>query len=452
MSYTQTFKIVKGRDIKIQGAAQKKIVKLTPPKRLAVQPSNFQGLKLRLSVKEGDQIKLGSTLLTDKINADIKILSPASGKVIAVNRGEKRALLSVVVEADRENEVESFKTFDDVSIANLSREEVLSHLLNGGLWPTIRQRPFSKIADPKANPKSIFIHAMNTEPLAPDLDFILEGQEENFQTGINIIKTLTQGDVNLCVKQGSQSKALTQSQNVKIYGFTGPHPAGNVSIHIHYIDPINKGDVVWYIEAQDVLRIAALFLEGAYPTERVVAITGQRAKSCIYVKTHVGASLTSILEDSNFDSVRLISGSILTGVNVGKDGFLGFYDSQISIIPEGGTREFLGWLMPGFNKYTFSKAYASTFFPKKEYSLDTDKNGSDRAIVLNHIYDELVPLDILIYFLIRAVVSGDIDEAEKLGILECDEEDFALCTFACPSKTDVGLTIKEGLDLIEREG
>ena len=256
----------------------------------------------------------------------------------------------------------------------------------------------------------------------------------------------------MCISSGAKSKALTQTKGVQTHQFSGPHPAGNVSTHIHHIDPIHKGDMVWYVEAQDVVRIASLLLNGAYPTERVVAVTGEGAVRRVYMKTCVGAPLATLLHSADLSQMRCLSGSVLTGRDVGADGHLCFYDSQITVIPRGGQRKLLGWMLPGFNKYTFSKTYASAFLPEKEMSLDTDENGSHRAMVLNHIYDSLVPLDIMTYFLLKAVIAGEIEEAENLGILECDEEDFALCSFACPSKTDVGGIIGEGLALIEREG
>jgi len=239
---------------------------------------------------------------------------------------------------------------------------------------------------------------------------------------------------------------------VQTHSFSGPHPAGNVSTHIHCVDPINKGDLVWYVEAQDVLRVASLFLNGTYPTERIIAVTGEGAEGHqFYAKTTEGVSISALLGDTDSQNLRYLSGSILTGKEVSRYGYVRFYDTQVTVIPEGGKRELLGWLAPGFNKYSFSKTFVSAFLPETEVSLDSDEHGSHRAIVLNHIYDSLVPLDIMTYFLLKAVISGNIEEAEQLGILECDEEDFALCTFACPSKTDVGGIISQGLVQIEKE-
>lgn len=449
-----TFSIKKGRDIRLKGAAKNELVERSLPKYVAVQPLDFKGLKLRLSVKVEDTVKVGTSVFADKVIPDIRVASPVSGKVIAINRGEKRALLSLVIETDGKQDVESFQKFSEEQIKSVSKQDVIDTLLKGHLWPVVRQRPFSKIANPQEKPKAVFIHAMNTEPLALDIDCILENREKEFQIGLDILKNLTDGEMHLCVKEGSQSAALTQAKNVQTHTFSGPHPAGNVSTHIHRVDAINKGDLVWYIEAQDVLRVASLFLNGTYPTERIVAVTGEGVSDQrrVYAKTVMGAPLTSLLEGDGLQHMRCLSGSVLNGKDVGADGFICFYDSQVTVIPEGGRRELLGWLSPGVNKYTFSKTFISAFLPQREISLDSDEHGSHRTIVLNNVYDSLIPLDIMTYFLLKAVLSGNIEEAEELGILECDEEDFALCTFACPSKTDVGGIIREGLDLIEKEG
>ncbi|HQP09808.1 MAG TPA: Na(+)-translocating NADH-quinone reductase subunit A [Candidatus Omnitrophota bacterium] len=446
-----TFTLRKGRNIRIKGAARKEIVQLPLPKQIGIQPSDFKGLKLRPVVKIGDRVKVGSPLLEDKIRPEIRIASPASGTVAAINRGEKRALLSVVVETDGKQEQEAFEKIPGLP-SHLSREDVIRILLHGNLWPVIRQRPFSKVADPHDTPKSIFIHAMNTEPLAPDLDVILEGQQPAFQVGLHILKKLTDGELHLCTSGEAKSKTLTQASGVQKHSFSGPHPAGNVSTHIHWVDPISKGDIVWYIEAADVLRVARLFLEGVHVSNRIVAVTGEGAQGhhC-YANTVIGAPVRSLLGGHIPSGMRCLSGSVLAGKDVSEEGFVRFYDAQVTIIPEGGKREFLGWLSPGINKYSFSRLFVSSFLRESERSLDSDKHGSDRAIVLNGIYDSLVPLDIMTYFLVRAVLAKDIEEAEALGILECDGEDFALCSFACPSKTDIGSIIDDGLALIDKD-
>ncbi len=446
------YTIKKGRDIKIKGLAQQSLKSISLPKTVAIQPPDFKNIKPKLLVKVGDEVKVGRPILFDKNNEAIKILSPASGTISAVNRGEKRALLEVVIQTSSDQNSLEFKKFSQDDISKAGNKDILNALLDGGLFSAIRQRPFSKFAHQESEPKSIFVHAMNTEPLAADVDFVLEGQEKEFQAGLDALSKLTKGDVHLCVSANAKSKALTDAKNVKIQKFSGPHPAGNVSTHISRVDPINKGDIIWYVEAQDVIRIAKLLLDGKYSAERIVAVTGDGAKEKYYAKTLVGAPLSDLLQGSDLSDKRCISGSVLSGRVVGKDGFVGYYDSQITIIREGGDRKLIGWMWPGFNLYSFSQTFVSSFLPKKEYSLDADENGGHRAIVLNHLYDEYVALNVMTYFLIKAVYSGDLDEAEKLGILECDEEDFALATFACPSKFDVGAIVRRGLDQIEKEG
>jgi Na+-transporting NADH:ubiquinone oxidoreductase subunit A len=447
-----TYRIKKGRDIRIKGAALKTIEDVPLPPQIAIQPDNFRGVEPRLQVKEGESVKVGSPLFHDKKNSAIVFVSPASGTVAAINRGEKRRLLEVVIACDGRQETLSFPPVRPEIIASLSRQEIISRLLVGGVWPCLRQRPFSKIAHPQEEPKAIFVQAMNTEPLALEVGVILEGKEKSFQVGLQILSKLTTGDVHLCYRAGETLTALTQATDVRCHTFAGPHPAGNVSTHIYHIDPIRKGEVVWYIRAEDVLRVAAIFTQGTFDPQRFVAVTGEGAPQRTYKKTIIGAPLKSLLGGPVAQGMRYISGSILTGTAVGAQGYLCFYDSQITVIPEGGKREFLGWLFPGLKKYTFTRMFASAGKSRWEASLDTDEHGSHRAIVMNDVYDKYMALDIPVYFLLKAVMVGELEEAERLGILECDEEDFALCTFACPSKVDVGGVIRKGLDLIEREG
>lgn len=447
-----SFNIITGKDIKLRGAARKEYIDVLSPKTVAIQPPDFRGLKPRVLVKEGDSVKRGSVIMEDKAIDGLKLLSPVAGKVKAVNRGAKRALMSVVVENNKSTDAENFKKYDASGISGLKRDEIIQNLLAGGLWPCVRQRPFAKVASPSDMPKVIFVRATNTDPLAADADFILNDQEQDFQNGLDIISKLTDGKTHVCVKNTANSAALTSAKGVEVHLFSGPHPAGNIGTLIHKVDPINKGDIVWYIEAQDVIRIAQLFSTGQYPNRCVVALTGEGVKDNVYAFAITGTSFKDLLSGSKLDGNRCITGSVLSGRDVGQEGFLGFYDSQITVIPEGGTREILGWLVPGFKKYTLSHTYASAFLPEKEVSLDTDENGGHRAIVLNHVYDSYVALDVVTFFLLKAIIAEDIDEAERLGILECDEEDFALCTFACPSKTDVGAIIRRGLDIIEKEG
>lgn len=447
-----SFTIKNGKNIKLAGGAKKETATPGLPAKVGIQPPDFRGLKPRLAVKEGDQVKVGSPVLTDKAIEGLQIVSPASGRVVAINRGDKRALLSIVIEIDGKQDKETFDIYSASQLSGLKREDVIKNLLNSGLWPVIRQRPFTKIANPKDAPKSIFVHAMSTEPLAADVDYLLEGKTADFQAGLSILKKLTDGAVNLCIDNASKSEVFTNIKDAQVHRFSGPHPTGNVGTHIHYVDPIQKGDLVWFVEAVDVARVGALFLKGTYPFEKTVAVTGEGAKNKVYVKSVEGAPVSFLAQGSDLQKVRCISGSVFSGRNVGAEGFIGFYNQQLMLLPEGGKRELLGWLTPGFNKFSFSHTYPTAFLPSENVSLTTDENGSHRAIVLNHVYDSLNTLDILTYFLLKAIYVNDIEEAEKLGILECDSEDFALCTFACPSKVDVAAIIREGLEVIEHEG
>lgn len=447
-SYTFT----KGKDIKLKGAAGDEVSDVLSPRIVAIQPPDFRGLKPRLAVAEGDSVKMGTPVITDKEIDGLCLVSPVSGKVKAINRGLKRALLSVVIENDGKNTAESFPSHAPDKLAKLKKAETIQALLKAGLWPAFRQRPFSKIASPKDEPKSIFVHAVNTEPLAADMAKILDGKEKFFQAGLDVLTGLTAGKVHVCAKSGAKPEILTNAKGVECHTFSGPHPAGNVSTLIQAVDPINKGDIVWYVEAQEVARIGRFFLEGTYPQQVVVALTGEGCAKTGYARTVQGAAIKELLPGTQFEGKRCITGSVLAGREIGADGFIGFYDTQISVVPEGGHRELLGWLMPGAKKYTLSHTYLSAFLPEQEASLDTDENGGHRAIVLNDTYDKYINLDIVTYFLLKAVIAGDIDEAERLGILECDAEDFALCSFACPSKVNVGAIIRRGLDVIEKEG
>ena len=453
-------KIRRGRDIRLIGAANPVFQEIGLPPRVAVQPPDFRGVRVRLLAKEGDTVKVGTPVLQDKKDTDLHLVSPVSGKVVAINRGEKRALLEIVIETDGRQEAESFLKFSAEQIKGLSRQDLVEHLTRTGLWPALRQRPFSHIASRQEIPKSIFVQAINTEPLALDISEIFHQNPETpeaFRAGLEVLTKLTDGAVHVCAAAGATADVLKSEpghDRVRLHHFSGPHPAGNVSTLIHYIDPIEKGDIVWYIGAEDVIRIGKTLAEGAYWPQKFVAVVGEgiEKEARTYKETVIGAPVAFLAGGKVSEKYRYISGSVLSGRDVGLNGHLGYFHNLLTGIPAGGQREFLGWLSPGWNKFSFSKTFLSALRPGGEVSLDTNKNGGDRAIVLNHIYDKYVPLDVMTYFLIRAVIGGDIEEAERLGILECDEEDFALCSFVCPSKTDIGGIIRDGLDLIEKEG
>jgi Na+-transporting NADH:ubiquinone oxidoreductase subunit A len=444
------YKIRKGLNISLAGEADKFFGNITPADLYAVKPGDFHGLVPKLEVNEGSEVKAGTTLFVDKNQPEICFTSPVSGKVISINRGERRAILEVVVRADSIQEYESFSAGNPLIMLH---EEVRKILLMSGLWPAIRQRPYNIMASPKDMPKSIFVSAFDTAPLAPDYDFIVQGAEADFQVGINVLSRLTSGKVHVNVSdEYPASPAFTRVHNAQTNYFRGPHPTGNPSIQIQRIDPVNKGEVVWVVSPQHVISIGRLFTKGIYDASRLVALTGSEVIKPRYYRIISGTSIKSITEGNVRKSDhRYISGNPLTGKLVSPGGFLGYYDSQLTIIPEGDHFEFLGWALPGFNKYSFSRSFWSWLMPDRVYELDTNIHGGQRAFVMTGLYEKVFPLNIYPMQLLKAILAEDIDQMERLGIYEVAEEDFALCEFVCPSKTEMQTLIRKGLDLMKQE-
>ncbi|MEZ5195480.1 MAG: Na(+)-translocating NADH-quinone reductase subunit A [Bacteroidales bacterium] len=404
----------------------------------------------KLFVKEGDKVKAGTPVFFHKYRENVIFTSPVSGTITEIYRGAKRKMLEIRIEADDMKEYVDFGK-DDPAILN--KEKVTQKLLKSGVWSYIRQRPYSVIANPEDNPKAIFISAFDSAPLAPDYDFILENEEKNFQAGIDALSKLTSGKIHLNVKEGqTSSKLFLNAKGVQINHFSGPHPAGNVGIQIHKIDPVNKGDIVWYVKPDDVALIGKLFTEGIYDATKIIALTGSEVSKPQYYKIIAGSSILPLVKDNvKTSNVRFISGNVLTGTKVEKSGYLGFYDSQISVIPEGDYFEFFGWGMPRFDKFSFSKSFFSWLTPNKKYKLDTNLNGGHRAFVITGEYEKVFPMDIYPMQLLKAIMVKDIDLMENLGIYEVDEEDFALCEFIDVSKTEMQATVREGLDYMLKE-
>ena len=446
---SKTIKLRKGFDIKMQGAAEHIFFQNPMPETVALKPTDFVGMTAKMVVKEGDKVLAGDPLFIDKFHSEIQFASPVSGVVAAVNRGERRALLNVVVKPDAEIE---YKKFENGSLDSMSREQVIAAMLNAGVWPFVKQRPYDVIANPNDKPKSIHISAFDSAPLAPDYTFALEESAADFQVGINALKKLTDGAVNLNIYKEERAKTtFTQVTGVEQNFFQGPHPAGNVGVQIHHIDPINKGDVVWVVNPQDVIIIGRLFSKGIFDARVVVALTGQ-VKNPRYYKTILGASIKSFLAaESLSDDMRVISGNVLTGTKLGKDDYISFYDSQVTVIEEGNKPTFMGWLAPGFGKYSFSRAFFSWLQPNKKYMLNTNYNGGARAFVFTGIYEQVLPMDIYPMQLLKAIITEDIDKMEQLGIYEVVPEDFALCEFVCPSKIEIQSILRQGLDTIRKE-
>ncbi|NTW25719.1 MAG: Na(+)-translocating NADH-quinone reductase subunit A [Lentimicrobium sp.] len=444
----RTITLNKGLNIRLKGEAEKNLRESTSL-HFALKPTDFIGVFPRMLVKEGDTVKAGTPLFIDKYRENICFTSPVSGTVAEIKRGDKRVLLEVRIETDGKNSQENFGSADP---AKLSKSEITEKLLKSGLWSLIRQRPYGIIANPEQTPKAIHISAFDTAPLAPDYDFIVSGKGDSFQAGLDALAKLTNGKVHLNVSANTSAKEFLDSRNVEITTFKGPHPAGNVGIQIHHIDPINKGDVVWFAGVQDVITIGNLFRQGVYNPEIIVALAGSEVKKTAYFKTRRGACISKIVEGNVKEgTVRYISGNVLTGSTIRHDSFIGFYDSMISIIPEGNYHEFLGWALPGLDKLSFSRSFFSWLTPSKQYKVDTNLHGGERALVMTGKFEEVFPMDILPMQLIKASLAEDIELMEKLGIYEIEPEDMALCEFIDTSKTEIQSIIRNGLELVRKE-
>jgi len=446
------YRIKKGYDIPVKGKAERRLSELPAPPFVGVHPTSFAGVKPKLKVAVDDRVKVGTPLFFDKNHPEIMFCSPGSGKISAIDYGPRRVIERIVIACDDQTLFDSKPVHDTQEIASMQRDDLIAELLAGGVWPFIRQRPFDKIADPSLTPKSIFVNFMDTAPLAADQEFALEGRENEFAAGLTAMKVLSGGKL-FVIGARDLSKSFKSYTEAEYHSFSGPHPAGLVSTHIGRLDPINQGQWIWYVNARDVVAIGHFLLTGHYPIERVVAIAGSGASDRAYVKTQLGAQIQNLVGDSgDSGSLRYISGNLLTGTVSSPDRFLELYDAQVTVIAEGDERHFLGWIMPGLSKWSFGRTMLSSFMPGKRFEMDTNLNGGPRAIVQSGLWERVVALDIHPEFLIKAAVANDIEGMEKLGIFEVAPEDFALCSYVCPSKTEVCEIIRDGLDLMEQEG
>jgi len=451
-------KLKKGYEVKLAGKSEKVFGDAQKSKLYASQPLDYIGLKPRLMVEEGADVKIGSPLYYDKQRPEIKFVSPASGKVVQINHGERRAIIEVVIESDHKNEKIDFGKYSVGDLDKLAVDDVRKQLLDSGLWPVIRQRPFSKIANPGAVPRDIFICVMDTAPLAADPEFLVENEDENFQAGIKILKKLTEGKIFLTVDGSRENhvSAIENVQDVEIHSFEGKHPAGNVSVHIHHIAPIKVGDIVWYLYAPDVVLIGKLFLTGVYPVERIVAVAGSsvKAEARKYYKSRIGTKVQTLAKEGDLvdENGRYISGNVMSGRRLTENGYLGFYDRTLTVIPDSRKRVLFGWLTPGLKDESFSRLFLSKLFPSKEYIKDTRIHGGKRAFFQTGEYEKVLPMDTFPSHLVKSIMAEDIEDMLALGLLEVDEEDFALCSYICPSKIHFGSYIRQGLDVLEKEG
>ena len=442
----------KGLDINLQGKPQASVSDAPQAALYGVSPLDFEGVTPKLLVKAGERVKAGTPLFFDKNDQRVLFTSPVSGCVAEIVRGEKRKVLAVTVTPDAERQYEDFGPADPTAS---SREEIVEKLLRSGLWPMIVQRPYGIIADPSDEPRAIFVSAFDTAPLARAYNFALREERSNLQTGIEVLRKLTAGKVHLSVRAGAEGD-MPSLGGVELHTFRGKHPAGNVGVQIHHIAPVNKGEKVWTVNIQDLVIIGRLFNTGHADMTRTIAVTGSEVEKPAYVRTIAGARVDSILGGSikaqkEGDSVRIISGNVLTGTKTAMGGFLGYYANQLTAIPEGDKYELLGWAMPRLGKFSVSRAYFSWLCPKKAYRLDTNMNGGERPFVVTGLYEKYLPMDIYPMYLLKACLAGDIDKMENLGIYEVVEEDFALCEVVDPSKIDIQQIIRDGINLMIRE-
>jgi Na+-transporting NADH:ubiquinone oxidoreductase subunit A len=442
--------IKKGLDIKLKGAAEKTLEKAILSNFYTLRPEDFHGLIPKLISKVGSKINAGDPVFYDKSNESIKFVSPVSGEVIEINRGEKRKILSVKIQADK---TQTYKEYGAVNPETANADAIKAHLLESGCWAFIKQRPYDVIANPSKSPKAIFISGYASAPLAADLDFTLKGKEAALQAAVTALGKLTSGKVHVSV--GTSNSPLAGLSGITLHKVSGPHPSGNVGTLINRIDPVNKGEVVWTVNAQDLVIIGELLLTGKFNAERIVALVGSSIEKPRYFVAKLGCEVATIIYDKGIPQdahVRIISGNVLSGKHIKPDGYLDYYSNVITVIPEGDDYELFGWNKPVFNKISTSRALTFSWLnPKKEYELDTNTNGEHRAFVTTGNYEEVFPLDIYPMQILKACMYKDLDEMESLGMYEVAPEDFALTEFICVSKQPHQDIIRKGLDLMLKE-
>lgn len=444
-------KITKGLDLPINGAPEQVISDAPAAKTVAVCGPDYVGCKPTMAVKVGDRVKLGQLIFSDKKTEGVHITAPAAGVVKEINRGERRMLLSVVIEVDENEEAVEFTRYSADQLAGLSGDQIAEQLQQSGLWAALRTRPFSRVPAAGTKPSAIFVSAMDTNPLAANPAVIIAEQAEAFSQGLALLGKLTDGKVYLAKAPGSD---VPSAEGVVTEEFEGVHPAGNVGTHIHCLDPVSRNKVAWHVGYQDVIAFAKLFTEGRLDVSRVVSLGGPRVNQPRLLRTRLGACLNGLTEGGLIgDNNRMISGSVWNGrTAAGPMAYLSRYANQVSVLEEGNSRDFMGWVVPGSNKFSVLNVFTS-FMSNKRFNFTTTTNGSERAMVPVGQFEELMPpeMDVLPTQLMRALVTGDIVLAMQLGCLELDEEDVALCTFACPGKYEYGPILRDNLTRIEKE-
>ena len=438
--------IKKGHDIRIAGIPSKDVVSIPGSDTVAISPKTFRGVKPKRMVSEGDRVQIGSPLFFDKTKPEVKWASPANGTVQTIQFGARHVIEKIEIKVEGTDSI-SGQTFLMEQLESADHQTILNRILEANLFPLIRQRPFNKVANPKDSPRDIFISAVNTAPLSVDLESVLESEKMAFQAGVTALSKLTDGSVVVT------SKKAMELQHAEVQTISGPHPAGNVGIQIHHSKSIKPGEIIWSVNAQHVITLGKLFLNGSYSPDILVTIAGPGATNPQTVFAKVGASIGSLIAKQEIsEPTRLISGNVLTGQTVEVDNFLGFYDSSVSIVLDSVDRPFMGMLAVGNSESKYSLTNTFLTFGEKFFNFNTAQNGELRAMVPINAWENALPMDVYPNALYRAILAHDIEEMEQLGMLECDDEDFALCSFACPSKIDVGKVIRDGLDMLEAEG
>ena len=438
--------IKKGHNIRISGVPKAEISTSPGMKSAAIVPKSFRGVKPKLMVNEGDHVQIGSPLFFDKNKPDVRWASPLDGTVKTIEFGPRRIINKIEISYQGFKAIKG-QAFTIEQLVNSNREMILNRILEANLFPVIRQRPFNKVPDPKKTPRDIFISAINTAPLSIDLQTVIDSYKNEFQAGITGLSRLTNGDVYVT------SKKYIDIQNATVQTISGPHPAGNVGIQIHHTKPLKPNDLVWTVDAQHVITLGKLFLTGAYDPKITVSIGGPGASKPETITANVGANISSLIANQDLKGpLRLVSGDVLTGQRVEPNQFLGYYDSAVAILSDAVDRPFMGMLAIGSSESKYSLTNTFISFGKKLFNFNTSQNGEKRAMVPLNAWEKVLPMDIYPNQLYRSILAQDIEEMEQLGLWECDDEDFALCSFACPSKIDLGVIIRDGLDLLEVEG
>jgi len=441
-------KLKKGFDLNLVGKAPLEFIQVAAATTFAIKPTDFPGIQRpKVLVNEGDTVKAGTPILLDKAMDQVIYASPVSGEVVEIKRGDKRKLLEIKILADATVSHEKSGALD----LNQDRVALAGKLAASGVWPNLIQRPFGIVANPADTPKAIFVSGFDTHPLAPEVPFLLQGEERYFQAGIDALAKLTSGKVHLNVDGSKAIPAIFSGvKNAQVNQFSGPHPAGNVGTQIHHLDPINKGDIAWTIAPYGVVQFGKFVLEGIYDASKVIALTGSEMTQRGYVKTYTGANVSTFVGGSaQADSLRIIAGNVLTGEKVDAQGYLGFYHNQVTVIPEGKYEEFLGWLKPSSSKLSFHKAIGMfSFLNSGEFKVDTNTHGEERPFVVSGVFEKVMPMDILPTYLFKAIVTEDFDEMEELGLYEVIEEDVALCEFVDPSKNELQELVRHGIELL----